>query len=101
LDSRYFFPSQREGIEGWAIENRRLPCQDTENLNAMGILLEREIAKHRFPLTDLGPRPHLIFLLLRLSDDDGAFFLRLYEAAALFQAADEMRETFAVAIVQV
>jgi len=27
LDSRYFFPSQREGIEGWAIENRRLPCQ--------------------------------------------------------------------------
>ena len=27
LDSRYFFPSQREGIEGWAIENRRIPCQ--------------------------------------------------------------------------
>ncbi|MBA2593820.1 MAG: nucleotidyl transferase AbiEii/AbiGii toxin family protein, partial [Gammaproteobacteria bacterium] len=27
LNSRYFFPSQREGIEGWAIENRCLPCQ--------------------------------------------------------------------------
>jgi hypothetical protein len=37
-------------------------------------LLEREIAKHRFPLLDLGPRPDLIFLPLGLSDDDGAHF---------------------------
>jgi Ribulose-phosphate 3 epimerase family len=33
-----------------------------------------KIAKHGFPLLDLGPRPHLMFLPLRLSDDDGAHF---------------------------
>jgi hypothetical protein len=37
-------------------------------------LLEREIAKHRFPLIDLGPRPVFVFRPLRLSDDDGAHF---------------------------